>query len=141
MEEPAQAVHDYLCHLGAHLKEWDMKVGRHCILDTWKTRRSGVPARLPTAPRPPPLSGLPRLLPAPAQVDHLSGTVPSGTPKCMPKLEEYHLSRNRLVGTIPASWAPCRSCEQAAHAYALCRACMDALQGGTRGRRVHCFTC
>ena len=36
------------------------------------------------------------------QVDSLSGTIPTGTPKCMPKLEEYDLSRNRLTGTIPA---------------------------------------
>lgn len=27
VEGPAKAVHDFLCPLGAHLKEWDMKVG------------------------------------------------------------------------------------------------------------------
>jgi hypothetical protein len=35
------------------------------------------------------------------KVDAQIGTLPSGTPACMPKLEEYDLSRNRLTGTIP----------------------------------------
>ena len=48
-------------------------------------------AHLLTSPPPPHL-----------QVDSLSGTIPTGTPACMPKLEEYDLSRNRLTGTIPA---------------------------------------
>ncbi|KAL4421364.1 hypothetical protein ABPG75_010655 [Micractinium tetrahymenae] len=60
VEGPAQALHDLLCPLSAHLKEWDMKV------------------------------------------DNLNGPLPAGTPACMPRLEEYDLSRNHMTGTIPA---------------------------------------
>ena len=52
-------------------------------------------------PGPPPISS-PVPPPPHLQVDSLSGTIPTGTPACMPKLEEYDLSRNRLTGTIPA---------------------------------------
>eukprot|EP00887_Chlorella_sp_A99_P003867 scaffold11.g3867.t1 len=37
------------------------------------------------------------------KVDALTGTLPPNSPACLPRVEEYDLSRNRLTGTIPAS--------------------------------------
>lgn len=95
VEGPAQTVHDLLCPLGAHIKEWDMKA-------------SGPPVvTVPQAPGPPVFSrpGLAdSWLPSPPtslQVDNLNGTLPNSTATCLPKLEEYDVSRNKIVGTIP----------------------------------------
>ena len=100
MEGPAATVHDLLCPLSSHLKEWDMKVREQARC--WMGRRRGrICVLCCTSPvlRPSPHQSPP---PPHLQVDSLSGTIPTGTPACMPKLEEYDLSRNRLTGTIPA---------------------------------------
>lgn len=102
VEGPAALVESYLCPLGAHLKEWDMKA-------RWEQTQG--PLQLPVPPAPDAASACcppcPCLLTCyqphhmTPQVDSLTGPLPTDTPTCLPRLEEYDLSRNKLTGTIP----------------------------------------